>query len=149
MFVLEAFLSNSSLSFPLGFRLNVTVLMAKIVSQRIDCILECSIEPCCRSVNYKADTTFKNETNCEMLHNLVNNNTHEKLLQRNTSYDHVSLLNPYKVKYRMMQVSLQGVLLKAVFGQPKSTVQETLYVIWYRCNSKNRLISWNPITTAC
>ena len=64
----------------LGFRLDARVLRLKIVTEMIDCIIECATEPCCRSINYKTDTSFDNETNCEMLHNLVDRN--KKLLLR-------------------------------------------------------------------
>lgn len=82
----------------LGFRLNARVLKSKIVTERIDCIMECATEPCCRSINYKTKTALDNETNCEMLHNLVDRN--KKLLKRNASYDYARVVNPYKVKQK-------------------------------------------------
>ena len=69
-------------------------MMTKDVSERIDCIMECVKEPCCRSINYKK--TFQNEPNCEMLHDVIYN-TSEKALERNSSHDHVYLVNPQKV----------------------------------------------------
>ena len=68
--------------------------MRKTVSEWTECIIECVKEPCCRSINYRK--TLCNETNCEMLHNVVYN-TSEKLLEKNSSYDHVYLTNPHKV----------------------------------------------------
>ena len=69
--------------------------MKKLVSQRIDCIVECAIEPCCRSINYKK--TSKNETNCEMLHDQLDTNDTSKKLLNESSYDYVYLTNPQKV----------------------------------------------------
>ena len=77
-----------------GFRLNTSILMIKSLSQWMDCVVECAKQPCCRSINYKQ--TSQNESNCEMLHNLVHN-TSEKLLERNPFYGHVYLINPHKV----------------------------------------------------
>ena len=68
--------------------------MTKGVSERIECIMECVMEPCCRSINYKK--TFQNEPNCEMLHDVIYN-TSEKVLERNSSYDYVYVLDPQKV----------------------------------------------------
>ncbi|CAB4011448.1 Hypothetical predicted protein, partial [Paramuricea clavata] len=59
----------------------------------MECIVECVNEPCCRSTNYKKD--FQNKPNCEMLHDVVYN-TSEKVLERNSSYDYVYLLDPQK-----------------------------------------------------
>ena len=72
--------------------------MTKLVFQKIDCVMECSGEPCCRSVNYKKTSTSQNEPNCEMLHNVFNN-TSEKILERNNFFDHVHLVYPVKVKW--------------------------------------------------
>ena len=71
--------------------------MTKIVSQKIDCVIECAIEPCCRSINYKTTSTCQNEKNCEMFHNLVYNSS-ENALESNSSYDHVYLVNAQKVR---------------------------------------------------
>ena len=48
-----------------------------------------------RSINYKK--TFKNEANCEMLHDVVYN-TSEKDLERNFSCDYIYLNEPQKVR---------------------------------------------------
>jgi hypothetical protein len=80
-----------------GFRLDATVLMARAVSQRIDCVIDCATEPCCRSINYKKSMFLENESNCEMLHNVVYN-VSEKILKEKSSYDYVYLLNPQKVR---------------------------------------------------
>ena len=69
--------------------------MTKLVSQRIDCIVECAFEPCCRSINYKK--TSKNETNCEMLHDRLDTNYTTTKLLNESSYDYVYLTNPTKV----------------------------------------------------
>ena len=82
----------------IGFRFNVTVLETKIVSQWIDCVMECATETCCRSINYKKALTTQNESNCEMLHDVLNN-TSEKMLEKNSSYDHVYLVSPEKVTF--------------------------------------------------
>ncbi|CAB4039465.1 Hypothetical predicted protein [Paramuricea clavata] len=67
--------------------------MAKGVSQWIDCVIECVQQPCCRSINYKK--VFQNEPNCEILHDVVYN-TSEKVLERNSFYDYVYLVDPQK-----------------------------------------------------
>ncbi len=74
----------------------MTVLMTKVVPQRIDCVIECATEPCCRSINYRKTLSLHNEANCEMLHNVVYN-TSRKFLETNISFDHVHLENPEKV----------------------------------------------------
>ena len=80
-----------------GYRLNVTILMTKVVHDWLGCVLECVTQPCCRSINYKKTLNLQNESNCEMLHNMVYN-TSRKFLERNCSYDHVYLNNPQKVQ---------------------------------------------------
>ena len=80
-----------------GFRLKVAVLKTKFVSQWIDCIMECATEECCRSINYKKTVPLQNEPNCEMLHDVLYN-TSEKILEKNSSYDYVYLVNPEKVR---------------------------------------------------
>ncbi|XP_028395829.1 uncharacterized protein LOC114519848 [Dendronephthya gigantea] len=86
------FCFNSSLE---GFRLNAIVVMTKYVCQWIDCVRECASEPCCRSVNYKHISSTENESNCEMLHNVVYN-VSEQLLERNSQYDYLYLTSPIK-----------------------------------------------------
>ena len=71
--------------------------MVKHVWQRIDCVIECESVPCCRSVNYKHTLPSENESNCEMLHNVVYN-VSGKLLQGNSQYDYSYLTNPIKVR---------------------------------------------------
>ncbi len=80
-----------------GFRLNIMVLKTKVVSQWIDCVMECASEACCRSINYKNTMSPHNELNCEMLHDVVYNASKEMLENYNTSYDYVYLVNPEKV----------------------------------------------------
>ena len=82
-----------------GFKLNATIIKNVVVSEWIDCVLECACEPCCRSINYKKTLDLKNETNCEMLHDMVYNKSQLLLLDKNNSYDHVYLANPRKVNY--------------------------------------------------
>ena len=62
----------------------------------IDCLIECVNEPCCRSINYKKHQR-ENETNCEMLHKLVDKTSSQEVLERNNSYDNIYLINPKKV----------------------------------------------------
>jgi hypothetical protein len=81
----------------IGFRLNATVFLAKVVSERIDCVMECATEPCCRSINYKKTLTLQDESNCEMLHHVIFN-TSEKLLEKDDSADYIYLVNPQKVR---------------------------------------------------
>lgn len=81
----------------LGFRLNTTVFKTLVVSQDIDCVIECGNDPCCRSINYKKTLNLQNEPNCEMLHNVVYNLS-EKVLESNTSYDHIFLVDTQKVR---------------------------------------------------
>ena len=69
------------------------------VLERIDCVIKCVQEPCCRSINYKK--TSQNETNCEMLHDVVYN-TSEKVLEKNRSHDYIYLTNPRKVWNEML-----------------------------------------------
>lgn len=78
-----------------GFRLNTKPFLAKAVSEKIDCILECAAEECCRSINYRNVLNSANEINCEMLHSLISN-TGKKLL-KDPSFDHAYLVNPLKV----------------------------------------------------
>ena len=88
------YISNRFSLCSLGYRLNTSVVMTKFVSQWMECMIECVNEPCCRSINYKK--TYKNEANCEMLHDVVYN-TSEKDLERNFSYDYIYLIEPQKV----------------------------------------------------
>ena len=98
----------------LGFRLNTTIFANQIVSQRIDCIIECAMEPCCRSINYKKRSSLKNETNCEMLHNVVFN-TSENALEKNSSFHYVYLTNPDKVSLSSRSSSDLKILIKYWF----------------------------------
>ena len=74
--------------------LNTEVFKTKDVPGKIECVMECVTEPCCRSVNYRK--TLKNSSNCEMLHNVLCVKS-EKELESNSSYDYVYLTNPKKV----------------------------------------------------
>ncbi len=58
--------------------------------------MECATETCCRSINYKKTVSLLNEPNCEVLHDVVDD-TSEKMLENNSSYDYVYLVNPEKV----------------------------------------------------
>ena len=80
----------------IGYRLNAIIWMAIPVFKKIDCVIKCVQEPCCRSTNYKK--TPQNETNCEMLHDVVYD-TSEEVLEKNCSCDYVFLTNPQKVWY--------------------------------------------------
>ena len=91
--------------FIIGFRLRTTVFATKIVPQKIDCVMECATEPCCRSINYKTLLSLNNETNCEMLHNMVYN-TSQTLLEKNSSFDYVYLISPHKVVVVKRSVNL-------------------------------------------
>ena len=84
------------LFYSLGLRLNVTVIKPIVVLHWIDCVMECATDACCRSINYKKTVSLPNEPNCEMLHDVLYN-TSEKMLENNSSYDHVYLENPEKV----------------------------------------------------
>ena len=66
--------------------------------------MECAIDLCCRSINYKKTTTLKNESNCEMLHHVVYNNS-EILLEKNFSYDYAYLVDPRKVRIYKLNCS--------------------------------------------
>ncbi|CAB4042573.1 Hypothetical predicted protein, partial [Paramuricea clavata] len=57
--------------------------------------MECYKETCCRSINYKRTSTFQNEPNCEILHNVVYNCS-ENALMKNFSFDHVYLVDSEK-----------------------------------------------------
>ncbi|CAB4017316.1 Hypothetical predicted protein [Paramuricea clavata] len=78
-----------------GFKLDTTVLMIKVVSDKLGCLLECHKEACCRSINYKKTSTFRNEPNCEILHHVVHNSS-ENALMKNSSFDYVYLVDPEK-----------------------------------------------------
>ena len=65
------------------------------VTSMLDCVLRCVNDPCCRSVNYKDQSEYAEESECELLHNTVYNTSSE--LKRNISYDHISLDKPVKV----------------------------------------------------
>ena len=69
--------------------------MEKFVSERIDCVMECATEPCCRSINYKK--VLQQESNCELLHNVIYEQS-EGVLEKNSSYDYVYLINHQKVR---------------------------------------------------
>ncbi|XP_028408731.1 uncharacterized protein LOC114531297 [Dendronephthya gigantea] len=66
-----------------------------MVSERVDCLMECATEPCCRSINHKRTSAFQNDTNCELLHDVVFNTSKEQLL-KDASYDYSYLVNPQK-----------------------------------------------------
>ena len=66
------------------------------VSQRIDCVIECDKEPCCRSINIQKKSNSHDAQICEMLHNVVYN-TSEDLLEANPTFDHVYLTSSKKV----------------------------------------------------
>jgi hypothetical protein len=78
-----------------GFRLNVTVLHVKNISSKIECILQCAQDRCCRSVNYKEISSNNPSRICELLHEIVLNKS--SLLQKNVLYDHVHIIEPHKV----------------------------------------------------
>ena len=81
------YISNRFSLCSLGFRLNSSVVMTKFVTQWLECVIKCVNEPCCRSMNYKKTLMQEfNEANCEMLQDVVDN-TSEKDLERNLSYD--------------------------------------------------------------
>ena len=81
--------------FNLGFRLNDVLLQTRKVSSKLECVVSCVHDPCCRSVNYKDKPECAEESECELLHNTVYNTSRE--LKRNFSYDHISLDKPVKV----------------------------------------------------
>jgi hypothetical protein len=81
----------------LGFKLDTTVLMIKVVSDKLGCVMECHNEACCRSINYKKTSTFQNEPNCEILHHVVYNSS-ENALMKSSSFDHVYLVDSEKVR---------------------------------------------------
>ena len=95
----------------IGFRLDTTILKNIAVSDWFDCVVECATEPSCRSINYnnKEPLNLKNEANCEMLHNVVYN-TSQKFLKKNSSYDHVFLMNPQKVSLLLVLGYIQLVI---------------------------------------
>ncbi|XP_028416458.1 uncharacterized protein LOC114540535 [Dendronephthya gigantea] len=63
-----------------------------VLGKMIDCLVKCVTEPCCRSINYKKHSK-DNETNCEMLHSVVDEITSQEVLEKNASYDHIYLIN--------------------------------------------------------
>ncbi|XP_028411120.1 microfibril-associated glycoprotein 4-like [Dendronephthya gigantea] len=93
--ILSSLVLNIYVAYLQRFRLNAPVVKTNVVSEWIDCVMECATEICCRSINFKKKWTSKNDSNCEMLHNVVYN-TSERLLEKNSSYDYVYLVNPQK-----------------------------------------------------
>ncbi|XP_028408358.1 uncharacterized protein LOC114530936 [Dendronephthya gigantea] len=85
------FCFNASLE---GFRLNSFVLKKTDVSSKINCILSCVQEPCCRSLNYRERLPQGQTSLCEMLHDVIYNTSAE--LQKNRFYDYVYLNAPIK-----------------------------------------------------
>ena len=79
----------------IGSRLNSSVFKNKNVSTKIECILLCVDEQCCRSINYKERfPPQRHHSLCEMLHDIVYDSSE---LEENCSYDYVYLTNPQKV----------------------------------------------------
>ena len=60
--------------------------------------MDCAADQCCRSINYKKISTSHNETNCEMLHDIVSHNMFDDMLEKNSSFDYVYLIKPEKVR---------------------------------------------------
>ncbi|XP_028398692.1 sushi, von Willebrand factor type A, EGF and pentraxin domain-containing protein 1-like [Dendronephthya gigantea] len=79
-----------------GFRLNRTILKRTNAPSKIQCILSCVKEQCCRSVNYWKRLQREQECRCEMLHDVIGNKTAETELEKNSSYDYVYLTAPLK-----------------------------------------------------
>jgi hypothetical protein len=85
--------------YTLGYRLNTTIFTTTHVDGQLDCLIVCDKEPCCRSINFKKKSSSDDNQNCEMLHNVVYN-TSEKLLETNSSFDHVYFVSSNKVRMR-------------------------------------------------
>ena len=60
--------------------------------------MDCAADQCCRSVNYRKISNLQNETNCEMLHDIVSHNTFDDMLKKNSAFDYVYLIKPEKVR---------------------------------------------------
>jgi hypothetical protein len=72
--------------------------MRKLVSEKIDCVMQCGIEQCCQSINYKKTSTSQKETNCELLHDIGSYSSVNNMLEKNSSFDHVYKINTAKVR---------------------------------------------------
>ncbi|XP_028398842.1 sushi, von Willebrand factor type A, EGF and pentraxin domain-containing protein 1-like [Dendronephthya gigantea] len=77
-----------------GTRLNSIILKRTNAPNKIQCILSCVKEQCCRSVNYGERLQHDQACRCEMLHDVIGNTTAE--LESNSSYDYVYLTAPLK-----------------------------------------------------
>lgn len=86
---------NSNYTFSTGSRLDSSILKMTKVSTKIECILSCVQEPCCRSLNYREKLPQEENSLCEMLHDVSYNTSAE--LQKNSSYDYVYFTAPLKV----------------------------------------------------
>ena len=72
--------------------------MSKTVMQQIDCVMDCAADQCCRSVNYKQASALQDETNCEMLHDIVSQNTLDDMLEKTSAFNYIYMINPEKVR---------------------------------------------------
>ena len=80
-----------------GSRLNATILRTEYVPTKIQCIVNCAQDSCCRSLNYKHKSHCNEQSKCELLHDTLYNASDGIQLEKNKSYDHVFLNEPKKV----------------------------------------------------
>lgn len=69
------------------------------------CVVRCVIDPCCRSVNFKRNSSNEGYGDCELLHD-VKNSTSSEMHEKNEMYEHIPLLEPRKVKWNIVKVLL-------------------------------------------
>ena len=80
----------------LGSRLKSEILKTVKTIPRIHCVLNCSHDQCCRSVNFKRSSVQKEIGDCELLHDVKNSSSSE--LEKDEMYEHIPLFDPRKVK---------------------------------------------------
>ena len=78
------------------FRLNAKILRTESVPTKIQCILICAQDSCCRSLNFKHKSNCNEQSKCELLHDTLYNASDGARLEKNNSYDHVFLNEPKK-----------------------------------------------------
>ena len=83
----------------LGYRLNTAVYRIIYSMSELDCIAMCSLDKCCRAINFRRIPQVNTEgffENCEILHEIETEVGSSKL-QRDINYNYVKLLQPGRV----------------------------------------------------
>ena len=81
----------------LGYRLKSEILKTFKTIAKVLCVVSCVEDPCCRSVNFKRNSSNEgNDGDCELLHDVDGKSSSR--LEKDTLYEHIHLLEPQKVK---------------------------------------------------